>query len=168
MSGCIQFVTRSQTRRASTLLVVRVCAHAYLFLFYCVCLCEYSLGLRFSSGGEWQRTGVIGSSLSPQTGLFIIEGSASIFLSRASLQTQTTKFFSSQTLGGKMQVSSYLIILLNALRRKNKLPCARDMVEEKRVGTTKQCCLDHMHGTQSCRTGLASKVTAEGEGESHS
>lgn len=70
-----------------------------------------------------------------------------------------------------MQVSSYLIILLNALRRKNKLPCARDMVrmyEEKRVGTTKQCCLDHMHGTQSCRTELTSKVTAEGEGESHS
>lgn len=42
-----------------------MCVCVYSFLFLCVCVCEWSC---YSSGGEWQRTGVIGSSLSPQTG----------------------------------------------------------------------------------------------------
>lgn len=66
-SGCVRSYLLCQMstnayggRRVSC---VHVCVYSFLFL--CVCVCEWSC---YSSGGEWQRTGVIGSSLSPQTG----------------------------------------------------------------------------------------------------
>lgn len=100
---------------------VHVRAHSSLFL--CVCVMSV-VWLHFSSRGEWQRTGVIGSSLSPQTGgTFHHRGISFQFSKPCHTSDAINKVFF-QTRGGKMQVSSYLIIPLIALRRENKFPCA--------------------------------------------
>ena len=80
------------------------------------------LYLRFSGEGEWQRTGVIGSSLSPQTGrTFHHRGISFQFSKPRHTSDAINKVFFPQTRGGKMQVSSYLIIPLIALRREKEL-----------------------------------------------
>lgn len=81
------------------------------------CLC-------FLSGREWQRTGVIGSFLSPQTGGTFHHRGISFQFSKPRHTSDAINKVFFQTRGGKMQVSSYLIIPLIALQRENKLPCA--------------------------------------------
>lgn len=96
-----------------------------------------------------ERTGVIGSSLSPQTGGTFHHGGISFQFSKPCHTSDAiNKSFFFQTQGGKkMQVSSYLIISLIASRRENKLSCAvrgekkvRSHVE-KAASTTKHCYL---------------------------
>lgn len=109
----------------------------------CNCLCMHSCfyfcaGSQvkcfcFSSGGERQWTGVIGSSLSPQTSEILHHRGISFQFSKSCHTSDTINkvfFFPPQTQGGKMQVSSYLIIPLIALQRENKLPWA---VREKKT-----------------------------------
>ena len=60
-----QMSTNAYSCRRMSCVHVCVCVLVSLSVCVCVCVSEWSC---YSSGGEWQRTGVIGSSLSPQTG----------------------------------------------------------------------------------------------------
>ncbi len=86
-----------------------------------------------SGRGEWPRTGVIGSSLSPQTGgTFHHRGISFQFSKPHNTSDAIYKVFF-QTRGGKTHVSSYLIIPLIAPRRENKLPCSEKKTRLKCV-----------------------------------
>lgn len=107
--------------------------------------------LRFSSGGEWQRTGVIGSSLSPQTdGTFHHRGISFQFSKPCNTSDTINKVFFSNT--GRKNASQQLFnhpfdclaekeqALLCSQKEKDKVR----MYKETKAGTTKQCCLDRM------------------------
>lgn len=117
MSGRIYFVKWAQTRRAARS-IGHVHERACILVSISVYVCEWvSIAWScFSSGGEWQRTGVIGRT-------FHHWGISFQFSKLYRTSDAINKVFS-QTRGGKMQVSSYLIIPLIALRRENELPCA--------------------------------------------
>lgn len=98
--------------------LVGIRVRAYLFLFLCGGVREG--WLYFSSRGEWQRTGIIGSSLSPQTGRTFHHRGISFQFSKPRHTSDAINKVFLQTLGGKMQVSSYLIIPLISSWREPK------------------------------------------------
>lgn len=133
-----------------------MCAHVCFYSIACVC--GSAARLRVSSGGEWQRTGVIGSSLSPQTGgTFHHRGISFQFSKPRNTSDTINKLFFSNT--GRKNASQQLFnhpfdclaerehAPLCSQREKDKVR----MYEEKKSGTTKQSYLDRT-GTIQYRT----------------
>lgn len=91
--------------------------------YFSVCACLSVYWLSFSSGAEWQRTGVIGSSLSPQTGGTFHHRRISFQFSKLCNTSDAIKFFS-QTPGEKNASQQLFNHPLTALWSANELPYA--------------------------------------------